>query len=462
MKKDNKYILKIIIFSIVLFIVFICAYVIYNLFFMKKYKVYNFDKEIVINYKDEYKIKHNVCYGTKNNCEEVTPVIEGEIDTNTIGNYNVKYIYNYMNKELVLDQVIEVKDISGPEIIIKNEEDIIACPNGKSNIELEITDNYDEEVTNKTIRLEDNKIIIEAVDSNNNKSTKEIDVIVKDEEAPKITINGNKNMSHILGVKYNDKGVSVTDNCDDNLEVTTSGEVNVNKEGTYSINYSVTDSSGNKSEATRKVTVKQKTPGTRVIYLTFDDGPSSYTNELLDVLKKYNVKATFFVTCKGDDSIIKREYNEGHTVALHTCSHDYKQVYASYDAYFKDLNNVKARVKKITGYDANIIRFPGGTSNSVSPNISMKSLAKQVVNKGYYYFDWNISSGDAGGATTSDAVYNNVTTMLKSGTSVVLQHDTKKFSIQAVERIIQYGLANGYTFERLTTTSPKIRHSAGH
>lgn len=462
MKKDNKYILKIIIFSIVLFIVFICAYVIYNLFFMKKYKVYNFDKEIVINYKDEYKIKHNVCYGTKNNCEEVTPVIEGEIDTNTIGNYNVKYIYNYMNKELVLDQVIEVKDISGPEIIIKNEEDIIACPNGKSNIELEITDNYDEEVTNKTIRLEDNKIIIEAVDSNNNKSTKEIDVIVKDEEAPKITINGNKNMSHILGVKYNDKGVSVTDNCDDNLEVTTSGEVNVNKEGTYSINYSVTDSSGNKSEATRKVTVKQKTPGTRVIYLTFDDGPSSYTNELLDVLKKYNVKATFFVTCKGDDSIIKREYNEGHTVALHTCSHDYKQIYASYDAYFKDLNNVKARVKKITGYDANIIRFPGGTSNSVSPNISMKSLAKQVVNKGYYYFDWNISSGDAGGATTSDAVYNNVTTMLKSGTSVVLQHDTKKFSIQAVERIIQYGLANGYTFERLTTTSPKIRHSAGH
>ena len=81
---------------------------------------------------------------------------------------------------------------------------------------------------------------------------------------------------------------------------------------------------------------------------------------------------------------------------------------------------------------------------------------------GYYYFDWNVSSGDAGGTTTADGVYNNVVNSLKPGTSVVLQHDIKKYSVEAVERIIQYGLENGYTFERLTTSSPKIRHGAGH
>ena len=464
MKKKGNIKYKIINFSIILFVLIICAYVIYSLFFMNKFKIDDFEKDLVINYGSEFKSSHKVCYGNKNKCDEITPTIEGEVDYNTIGKYEVKYTYHYKKKELVLDQIVEVKDISGPVINIKNESEIIACPNGKSNIEIEVTDNYDSEVTNINQRLEDNKVIIEAIDSNNNKTIKEIEVTVKDEEKPKITINGSKNLTHIIGIKYSDKGATATDNCDDKVEVKTSGEVNKDKEGTYTITYSAEDSSGNKSEATRKVTVKQKTAGTRVIYLTFDDGPGAYTNQLLDVLKKYNVKATFFVTCKGDDSVIKREYDEGHTVALHTCSHDYKTVYASYNAYFKDLNNIKARVKRITGYDANIIRFPGGTSNakSTSPNISMKSLAKQVLDKGYVYFDWNVSSGDAGGTTSADGVYNNVVNSLKSGTSVVLQHDIKKYSVEAVERIIQYGLENGYTFERLTTSSPKIRHGAGH
>jgi peptidoglycan/xylan/chitin deacetylase (PgdA/CDA1 family) len=88
----------------------------------------------------------------------------------------------------------------------------------------------------------------------------------------------------------------------------------------------------------------------------------------------------------------------------------------------------------------------------------MSRLTKQVVNEGFHYFDWNVSSGDAGGVTTSDAVYNNVVNSLKESYSIVLQHDTKKFSIDAVERIIQYGMANGYTFERLEESSPGAHH----
>ena len=90
----------------------------------------------------------------------------------------------------------------------------------------------------------------------------------------------------------------------------------------------------------------------------------------------------------------------------------------------------------------------------------MKELAKEVTNRGFYYFDWNVSSGDAGGTTTSDGVYNNVINSLKPGASVVLQHDIKKFSVDAVERIIQYGLENGYTFKALDETSPVVHHGA--
>ena len=79
----------------------------------------------------------------------------------------------------------------------------------------------------------------------------------------------------------------------------------------------------------------------------------------------------------------------------------------------------------------------------------MSKLVRSVAQKGFTYFDWNVSSGDAGGATTPDQVYNNVVNTLKRGNSIVLQHDTQGFSVDAVERIIEYGKANGYTFARL-------------
>ena len=110
-----------------------------------------------------------------------------------------------------------------------------------------------------------------------------------------------------------------------------------------------------------------------------------------------------------------------------------------------------------------LIRFPGGSSNTVSRKYDggihiMSLLTKDVQEKGFVYFDWNISSGDAGGTSSSDGVYNNVISHLKSGSSVVLQHDTKKFSVDAVERIIQYGLNNGYTFKGLDASSPGAHH----
>ena len=200
------------------------------------------------------------------------------------------------------------------------------------------------------------------------------------------------------------------------------------------------------------------------IYLTFDDGPSKYTTELLDVLAKYDVKATFFVTSAGDDETIAREFNEGHAVGLHSASHNYGYIYQSLENYFADLDAIQARVQNATGQATNLLRFPGGSSNTVSRKHDggtriMSRLADEVTARGYSYFDWNVSSGDADGATTAAEVYNNVVNGLKrSGDSVVLQHDTKQFSVAAVEDIIKYGLAHGCTFEKLSVDSYAAHH----
>ena len=161
--------------------------------------------------------------------------------------------------------------------------------------------------------------------------------------------------------------------------------------------------------------------------------------------------------------MILREYQEGHTVALHTNSHDYCYLYSSVDNYFADLYAVQDRVKRITGQESKIIRFPGGSSNLVSADCDggihiMSILVDEVQKRGFRYFDWNISSGDAGGTTTSDGVYNNVVSNLSDGKNVVLQHDIKGFSVDAVERIIQYGLSNGYEFKPIIESSYGSHH----
>lgn len=217
-----------------------------------------------------------------------------------------------------------------------------------------------------------------------------------------------------------------------------------------------------------EVVAKPDLPYAGTIYLTFDDGPGDYTEELLDVLKKYGVKATFFVTSKGDDAVILREYQEGHTVALHSFSHNYAYVYANADNYFEDLYAVQARVKAITGQTAKLLRFPGGSSNTVSRRYDhrthiMSYLTTAVEELGFTYFDWNVDSDDAGSAREAGEVYENVISRLKAGEeSVVLQHDIKDYSVAAVESIIQYGFSNGYVFERLTADSFTAHHGVNN
>ena len=203
--------------------------------------------------------------------------------------------------------------------------------------------------------------------------------------------------------------------------------------------------------------------GAKIVYLTFDDGPSYNTPKVLDILKKYQIKATFFVMCGGDDAMIKRAYDEGHTIGLHTCTHNYAEIYQNEKVFFEDLVKIEKRVERITGEKMKLIRFPGGSSNTVSRLYNkgiMSRLVQQVEERGYRYVDWNVTSGDAGNTTNTNVVYNNVVSGLRGDYSIVLQHDGKgkDFSVNAVERIIQFGKQYGFTFKRLELNSPTAPH----
>ena len=304
-------------------------------------------------------------------------------------------------------------------------------------------------------------------------------VTVVDTCMPSLTLKGESEYTITRGDDYSEPGYSASDNYDGDITslVSVEGDVDVQTDGEYVVEYTVSDSSGNKQTASRKITVKAPPeppkpllpttvyPGQKTVYLTFDDGAGPYTAHLLDVLKKYNAKATFFVVKTGYSNLISRMVAEGHAVGLHTATHNYKSIYSSEAAFFADLEAIQSVVVAQTGKRTNLIRFPGGSSNLVSsfnPGI-MTRLTAAVTQKGYRYFDWNVDSNDAGGAKTSAEVITNVTNgIARRDVSFVLQHDIKKFSVDAVEAILKWGVENGYTFKALDETSPVCQHTVNN
>lgn len=189
----------------------------------------------------------------------------------------------------------------------------------------------------------------------------------------------------------------------------------------------------------------------KIIFLTFDDGPGPYTEELLDILAKYDVKATFFVTNNFSEyqNMITREARDGHSVAVHAYTHDYETVYTSEDAYWDDFNRMNDIVEERTGHRSDFFRFPGGASNEVSWQYNegiMTRLIQQAIDKGLDYVDWDVSSGDGGATSDTAELIENVTTRIEEyDIAVVLMHDTHDYSVNAVEDIILYCKENGYT-----------------
>lgn len=213
---------------------------------------------------------------------------------------------------------------------------------------------------------------------------------------------------------------------------------------------------------------KSKNTGPKVCYLTFDDGPSENTLKVLNVLKTGNAKATFFVMGTKKIEYLKNIKNDGHAIGLHTNTHEWK-LYKTEKTYFADLNAIRKKVKKQTGEEVNIIRFPGGSSNLVSKKYNkgiMTRLVKDVPKKGFYFFDWNVDSGDAAGNNVSvKTILNNIKTQSKGKNEIcILMHDTKSknTTVEALPYIISYLRSEGYRFEALTEESNGFHHKTLH
>ncbi len=352
---------------------------------------------ITLNYQEEYHEQGAYVYYKNDKLPEAV-AIEGTVDTHKLGTYKVNYHYTWMGFDKNVERLVEVDDLTPPRISLIGDERI------------------------------------------------------------KVKLNSN----------FEDPGAKAEDNYDGDISanIVVSSNLNTNSEGIYEIIYQVEDSRHHMAEARRIVEVYREPDKSKngIIYLTFDDGPNEKnTNHILDILKEENVKATFFVTGRGPDYLIQREYEEGHTVALHTYSHDYKVVYRSVEDYYNDLKAISDRVERITGEKSRFVRFPGGSSNTISKNYCegiMSFLALDLQKKGYRYYDWNISSGDADGVTSTEAIIDNVISNLsKNRSNVVLFHDTHSYTAEAIQTIIRYAKEQGYRFAAINDETPQVHHN---
>lgn len=450
---------------------------------------------ITLNGPQEFILEHGATYEEQGATAQFTaadgkvtniPVlVQGSVDGSRFTNQLVLYTAQYGDAVKRIYRYVRVVDTTAPVITLETNPNYYTIPNTPYIEEgFTATDDCDGDLTKMVVRSEANGVVTyQVTDLSGNTATVKRPIRYYDPSAPSLELLGGKTIVLLAGQPYVDPGYSAWDKYDFDLtaSVMVSGEVNNMVPGAYTTTYTVTNGFSNTTTDQRTVYVVSpelapstivgtplETGGTviepngKVIYLTFDDGPSGYTPRLLDTLGKYNVKASFFVVNTSRIDIIKRTAEEGHTLAIHSYTHDYGKIYASDDAFFADLYAMQDVIYNLTGQRPVLTRFPGGSSNTRSLAYNkgiMTRLAKKLTELGFQYFDWNVSSGDAGGARTAEEVYNNVISGVSDRTSsVVLQHDIKGFSVDAVEKILVWGICNGYSFQPLTFDSPTYHH----
>lgn len=400
-------------------------------------------------------------------------IIENNVDTSKIGKYRVTYKVPYLDKYKVYTRDVNVIDSKAPEIkLIGESEQTIEYGENYTELGYTAVDEYDGDISNKVVvtNVEIDKNNYEThykvEDSSGNVSEVVRHIKTVDTTAPILKLNGDSVISVITGNTYVEQGATASDSKDGDLSnsIQISGNIDTTKDGLYTLTYSVEDLSGNKSTINRNVIVGQ-TATTGIIYLTFDDGPSStITPKILDVLKEKGINATFFILNYNSDTeyLVKRTVDEGNAIGIHGYSHKYSEIYTSVEDCYNNIIKLQEKIYGTTGVLVKIVRFPGGSSNTVSKKYCegvMSKITKKVLDEGFKYYDWNVLSGDSGDVDTKEEVYNNVVNGIKPGrNNIVLMHDFSgnNKTLEALPEIIDYGLINGYKFDIITTETEMV------
>ena len=202
------------------------------------------------------------------------------------------------------------------------------------------------------------------------------------------------------------------------------------------------------SETQKKFSEEYK----KVVYLTFDDGPSTNVSKLLDLLENYNAKATFFMvgTSVGErPHLAKLVYERGHSIGMHYYSHSEK-IYERLKDFKDDLNKSEKVFKEALGFVPKLYRFPFGSHNKYLNSENYKLVTKELKKRGYVFYDWDVSSYDGSKDVVGYEIYvNAVNEMEENEAPLILMHDTNKKTMDVIEFILQYGFMKGYKFDSL-------------
>lgn len=203
----------------------------------------------------------------------------------------------------------------------------------------------------------------------------------------------------------------------------------------------------------------------KTVYLTFDDGPSARTPELLAILERYGIKATFFVVGRGSDEAkqwMRDIVAAGHTLGIHTYSHDYNKIYQSVEAYLEDFNAMYNLILDATGTAPQVFRFPGGSVNAYN-GATYRDIISEMVRRGFVYFDWNRMSGDAvrGNVPAETLVENALDRADTLRRVILLMHDSSRFTnvVEALPHIIEGYQEAGFGFAALTPEVKPVIYS---
>lgn len=237
----------------------------------------------------------------------------------------------------------------------------------------------------------------------------------------------------------------------------------------YWLNYSPSEEDYNKwDNYSRTVIGDFKSNQNKIVYLTFDDGPMYTTLPVLDILKEYDVKATFFVNGLRSTNeeqnlfkldMYKRIVDEGHVLGNHSFSHNYKQIYSSPQEYLKDFFELEELIYELTGNYTEVMRFPGGSNTTIGNEYTSSFVVDVMHDMGYGVFDWNVVDGDTSIPTLDqmrDNVLNGVRHVSEDKPIIVLYHDTHYGHKTTLPQVIEQLQSEGYVFEVLTKDSPQI------